>query len=405
MNDELFSRIAALCAYAAENSPFYSRTICPINDWRDFYSLPYLTADDIRRHVNPDGTGDLLTGPVCGSVVVSTSATSGPRKIVYREFAEQHRVSEGLAMAMRLAGFRKDDRVANLFPPGGLLAAWIGAHEAVESLGAALLPLGTTLPLDVAEQVELLQWLRPTAIVGVPSTLVRLIAGGLPPVRAVLCGGEALHPETRAFMEKSLCTRIPLAYGNVECGMLGVQCEALWGTGRYHILSGDVFLEIIDPGTGMPADEGEILVTHLHRRLQPLIRYRLGDRGRRVESGCLCGLALPLLELEGRSEELQVNLGGFQLVADKVAAAVRSVPGVGERFQIRVRATDRGEEVRILFEGEGASRDSLYMALMGGEPALRALGDQGALVVEVVSRGAIPTKAGKTPRIVDERPS
>jgi phenylacetate-CoA ligase len=256
---------------------------------------------------------------------------------------------------------------------------------------------------DVSEQVRLLQWLLPTAIVGWPSMLVRLIAGGLPPVRVVLCGGEALHPEMRAFMEKSLGAKISLAYGNTECGMLGVQCEVLRGTGRYHILSRDVFLEIIDPGTGMPADEGEILVTHLHRRLQPLIRYRLGDRGRRVESGCPCGLALPLLELEGRSEELQVRVGGFQVVADKVAAAVLAVPGVGERFQIRVRATEGGEEVRILFEGEGASRDSLYRALVEGEPALRALGDQGALVVEVVSRGAIPTKAWKTPRIVDER--
>jgi phenylacetate-coenzyme A ligase PaaK-like adenylate-forming protein len=112
---------------------------------------------------------------------------------------------------------------------------------------------------------------------------------------------------------------------------------------------------------------------------------------------------LPLLELEGRSEELQVRVGGFRLVADKVAAAVRAVPRAGERFQIRVRATEGGEEVRILFEGEGASRDSLYRALVESEPALRALGDQGALVVEVVSRGAIPTKAGKTPRIVDER--
>lgn len=401
MNEELFSRIAVLCAYAAERSPFYSRTICPIRDQRDFYSLPYLTADDIRRHVNPDGTGDLLTGPVCGSVVVTTSGISGPRKIVYREFAEQHRVSEGLAMAMRLAGFTKEDRVANLFPPGG--PAWIGTHEAIELLGATLLPHGTSMTGDVAEQVRLLQWLHPTAIVGWPSMLVRLIEGGLPPVRVVLCGGEALHPEMRAFMEKSLGAKISLAYGNTECGMLGVQCEVLRGTERYHILSRDVLIEIIDPGTGMPADEGEILVTHLHRRLQPLIRYRLGDRGRRVDSGCLCGLALPVLELEGRSEELQVRVGGFRLVADKVAAAVRAVPHVGERFQIRVRGTDGGEEVRILFEGEGASRDSLYMALVEGEPALRALGDQGALVVEVVSRGEIPTKAWKTPRIVDER--
>ena len=45
-----------------------------------------------------------------------------------------------------------------------------------------------------------------------------------------------------------------------------------------------------------------------------------------------------------------------------------------------MRATDRGEEVRILFEGEGASRDSLYRAIVEGEPALRAIGDPGHLL-------------------------
>ena len=351
LNEEVLGSIVALCAYAVEHSPFYARTLRTVQSWDDFYSLPILTGDDIRRYVNADGTGDLLTGPTRGSVVVSTSATSGARKIVHREFADQHPqgykqilkergegLSGGQCQAIALAR-------ANIFPPGALLAAWIGAHEAIEKLGATLLPLGTTLPLDVDEQVKLLTWLRPTAIISAPSTLVRLIEGGLPPIPSVLCGGETLFPETRAFMEKALGAEISLVYGNVECGTLGVQCEALRRTQRYHVLTRDVFIEIVDPVSGMPANEGEILVTHLHRRIQPLIRYHLGDRVRRVDSPCGCGLALPIIELEGRVEELEVVIGDFSLSADQVVAAVRDVPGIGERFQMRVQCLNKTDQV------------------------------------------------------------
>jgi phenylacetate-CoA ligase len=403
LKEEVLGSIAAICAYAAEHSHFYARSLRPVRSCEDFFALPMLNADDIRQHVNADGTGDLLTGPTRGSVVVSTSATSGARKIVHREFAEQHRIAEGLAMAMRLAGFTPDDRVANIFPPGGLLAAWIGMHEAVEILGATLLPVGATLPLDVEEQVRTLTWLRPTAIVGVPSMLVRLIEVGLPPVRSVLCGGEMIPPETREFMEKALGAEIALVYGNVECGTLGVQCEALRRTERYHILERDVFVEVVDRATGLPAEEGEILVTHLHRRLQPLIRYRAGDRGRRINSGCSCGLPLPVIELQGRVDELEVLVGDVRLRADDVAVAARGVPGLGERFQIRVRSSDGKEKIAIAFEGEGGLKDTVLEALLRGIPALRTLESSGALAVEVVKRGAIPTIAGKTPRIVDER--
>ncbi len=399
----MLGSIAAICAYAAEHSGFYARSLRRVQSWEDFLLLPMLSPDDIRQHVNADGTGDLLTGPTRGSVVVSTSATSGARKIVHREFAEQHRISQGLAMAMRLAGFTADDRVANIFPPGGLLAAWIGMHHAVEILGATLLPVGATLPLDVEEQVRTLTWLRPSAIVGVPSMLVRLIEGGLPPVRSVLCGGEMIPRETREFIEKALGAEIALVYGNVECGTIGVQCEALRGAERYHTLEPDVFVEVVDPATGLPAEEGEIVVTHLHRRLQPLIRYRVGDRGRLVDSACSCGLPLPIIELQGRVDELEVIVGNVRLRAEDVALAGRSVPGLGERFQIRVWSSDGREKISIAFEGTGVPENTVLEALFRTIPALSALESSGELAVDVVKRGAIPSIAGKTPRILDER--
>ncbi len=155
--------------------------------------------------------------------------------------------------------------------------------------------------------------------------------------------------------------------------------------------------------SGAPADEGDILVTHLHRRLQPLIRYRVGDRGRRINSRCTCGLNLPVIELDGRADELEVRIGDLRLSADQVACATRALPGIGERFQMRVSSQSKTDHLCITFEGEGVSVEAIHAALLKGQPALTGLEQRGALDIRVVKRGAIPTTAGKTPRIVDER--
>jgi phenylacetate-coenzyme A ligase PaaK-like adenylate-forming protein len=102
-------------------------------------------------------------------------------------------------------------------------------------------------------------------------------------------------------------------------------------------------------------------------------------------------------------DELEVLVGDVRLRADDVAVAARGVPGLGERFQIRVRSSDGKEKIAIAFEGEGGLKDTVLEALLRGIPALRTLESSGALAVEVVKRWAIPTIAGKTPRIVDER--
>jgi len=168
-------------------------------------------------------------------------------------------------------------------------------------------------------------------------------------------------------------------------------------------LERDALIEIVDPVTGVSSSEGEILVTHLHRRLQPLIRYRVGDRGRRINSPCACGLALPVIELEGRTEELEVKVGEVCVRADDVAEAIRDVPGIGERFQMRVRCVNKKDEFRIMFEGAGVSSESIRAALLLTVPALQTLDSSTSHSIHVVKRGEIPTTAAKTPRIVDKR--
>lgn len=72
----------------------------------------------------------------------------------------------------------------------------------------------------------------------------------------------------------------------------------------YHLRELDLFLEILDPVTGLPVPDGEtgeIVLTTLHREAMPLIRYRTGDAAAWLPGPCPCGSPLRrLAPLRGR---------------------------------------------------------------------------------------------------------
>jgi phenylacetate-CoA ligase len=398
---ENLKRIISLCNYAIEKSPFYRQTLKQLTTWEDFFSLPLLTGEQIRQHDDLQGSITLLTGSPRGAVLVSSTASTGPRKLIYREYREQHRISRRLAMALRLAGISSEDRVANMFHPGNLAGAWMGMHEAIERLGATVLPIGNAI--STAEQSQLIHWLKPTALVGLPSTLIQLVQQGLPSVQKLLCGGEGLNSKVRSDLETSLGFKIPLVYANVECGILGIQCKEVRGSNQYHIIDEDCFVEIIDIATGKPGKEGEIIVTHLHRRLQPIIRYRLGDRGKWIHSSCRCGLTSPRIELKGRLTDELVIVNGVTIRYNEVESAMADLGGYLGRFQIRVSRIGILDTLKIIIEGEMLTCESIHATIYAQLPEIANLHRQGKLIIEIVKRGNIPTQGGKAQKIVDER--
>src|SRR5207249_108998 len=63
--------------------------------------------------------------------------------------------------------------------------------------------------------------------------------------------------------------------------------------GSYHAAEPVVLAEVLDPESGEPVpygDEGELVITTLHQVAAPMIRFRQGDRIRRLPaSACDCG--------------------------------------------------------------------------------------------------------------------
>lgn len=80
-----------------------------------------------------------------------------------------------------------------------------------------------------------------------------------------------------------------------------------------------------------------VLLTNLANRVQPIIRYNLGDSITVRPDPCACGSALPAIRVEGRRDEtlwLRAASGeAVPLLPLPLAAVVEEAPGV-RRFQV-----------------------------------------------------------------------
>ncbi|WP_456507282.1 hypothetical protein [Arthrobacter sp. TE12232] len=77
--------------------------------------------------------------------------------------------------------------------------------------------------------------------------------------------------------------------------------------GQFHVNADWYIVEPVDR-TFQPVPAGElshtVLVTNLANRVQPLIRYNLGDRVQMIPGPCACGSPFPALRVEGRSGDV-----------------------------------------------------------------------------------------------------
>jgi phenylacetate-CoA ligase len=125
-------------------------------------------------------------------------------------------------------------------------------------------------------------------------------------------GGATVYPFLAKQIQRAFHCPVLSAYGSRELG--AVACQCLRGEG-HHIASQAHLLETIDLAEKPVMDqEGELVATPLMNFAMPMIRYRIGDRGRLTKRLCACGRNVPLLEaLTGRMVEVLVNSKGEQV--------------------------------------------------------------------------------------------
>lgn len=222
------------------------------------------------------------------------------------------RISSPAELALR---FASGERFAMVAATGGHFAGVASIEHLRRSypwLAAALRSFSLLQPWPVL--VAQLNAYRPTQLATYPTAAEVLAdeqdAGRLQlRLRELWTGGECLCPNVRRRLEASFGCRVRNEYGASEFMSIAWDC----GYGSLHVNSDWVLLEPVDadyrpvaPGT----PSHTVLLTNLANRVQPLLRYDLGDSITVRPGPCPCGNRLPAIQVEGRHDDTLAFVDG-----------------------------------------------------------------------------------------------
>ncbi|MFZ4709461.1 MAG: phenylacetate--CoA ligase family protein [Zwartia sp.] len=180
------------------------------------------------------------------------------------------------ARALYAAGFRTGDLAHNCFsyhftPAGSMM------ESAAHAVGCTVFPGGVG---QTEQQVQAIRDLQPAGYMGTPSFLKIILEKadelgvGLVSLKRALVSGEAFPPSLRDWLGARGIQGYQ-AYGSADLGMIAFETPAREGL----VLSEDLLLEIVRPGTNEVVPEGEVgeVVVTSFNPDYPLVRFGTGD--------------------------------------------------------------------------------------------------------------------------------
>jgi phenylacetate-coenzyme A ligase PaaK-like adenylate-forming protein len=347
-------------------------------------------------------------------VVWKSSGTSGEPGIYVQDARSLSTYDAMLAVqlvdpalaACCVAGSARGGRAALIAATGdhfASIASWQRAGR--WSVRSSARAFSVMEPLD--SLVASLDAFDPAYVASYP-TVLALLAGerraGRSSMRPSLLwsGGECLAPGLHDELERTFGCPVMNEYGASECLSIGFGCPEKW----IHVNADWVIVEPVDRDlrpTAPGATSHTVLVTNLANRVQPLIRYDLGDAVTLLDGRCRCGNAFPALRVEGRRDEVVVltERGRVARIAPMALTTVLEESSGVHRFQIGQR-----DERTLLLRLDVASPKDRRAAFGAGARALGGvLATQGVPHTAILLDASAPVvdaRSGKLRQVVVE---
>jgi phenylacetate-coenzyme A ligase PaaK-like adenylate-forming protein len=259
-------------------------------------------------------------------------------------------LSAGALVRLLFAG----QRTAALFATGGHYSGYANAERARRARRSTarkvhVFSVHTPLPDLVAQ----LNRYRPALLMGYATTLALLAteqeAGRLRlrPV-LVIATAEGLPDDGYERIARAFGAPVRNLYGASEFAYPAIGCAQGW----LHVNIDWAILEPVD-ADHRPTPPGELsdtmLLTNLANRVQPILRYDIGDRALWRPDPCPCGARSPALRVHGRSHEVltfaTADGGAVTLDPLVLSSLADRTPGI-EWFQI-VQTRSDGLRLRL----------------------------------------------------------
>ncbi len=337
-------------SFVRENSPYYRDAWSGV--WQRGSKPPPLTELPVTDHAdywaaNTSDDNTLLTGPHQDGVVFKSGGTTGNPKFSFFSNEDFRLFCHEFGQGMRRGGLRAGERVANIFYGGQLYASLLFIGRCIEEAG-----VGVRFPIaGFASPEEIVEDIRQFAIdtvAGVPTTIMNLILhfeaeDDTIKVNRFLYGGEAMYPDQMAALQRAVpgCRVQSIGIAGVDYGEMG-WVDPLCEPGVHRTFDESTVLELLDEHGRPLVDagaEGALHITNFLRKLMPVIRYPVGDRGRWIDPPGTPGRRFKVL---GRTEKgarlgpMTIYMEDVQRILNKAAAQTGFIA-----FQLIIDHEDR----------------------------------------------------------------
>jgi phenylacetate-coenzyme A ligase PaaK-like adenylate-forming protein len=415
------ARLAEMVDYARATSPYYRElfrglpervedvTLLPVTDkqklmarFDDWVTDRAVTLEKVRKFIeDPKLIGEKFLGKY---LVATTSGTSGTPGIFVLDdqhtkaglYAAKQAFREWLSFGDFLKVIVCGARMAALHATGGHYVS-VASFTRMRRSSRLLAKIGRDFSVHtpIPELVAELNRFRPALLFSY-ATVASLLAGeqeaGRLRINPVLVGvtAEGLAKQEYGRIARAFGTKVGNIWGSTEIGGLSYSCAEGW----LHVVGDWTIIEPVDADyrpTPLGQQSHTVLVTNLANRVQPILRYDLGDRILVRPDPCPCGNPLPAIRVRGRAADVLIfpTESGERVSIPPLAFEVDSIPGV-ELFQI-VQTTPTSLRVRLRLAA-GVDADRVWQAVLG---AIRRLLTEHKLDHVTVERAEEPPEQSR----------
>ena len=367
--DAILNRgVVATVRYAREHSPFYRSKLAEfpeINGVSDVHVLPITTKQQVSENneqfwcVGREKLVDLCT----------TSGTTGIPTLYPITQPDLDRLGHNEYLCFRRVGLSPSDLVILAVTLDKCFMAGLAYFEGLRKIGATVVRVGAGSPAMLLSMIERL---KPTAIVSVPSFLKRVADYASQQscdltkctVRKLICIGEPVRNAdwslTPLGAQISVAWRAQVfsTYGITELAASLCECPA--GKGG-HLHPQLLHIEILDDaGRAVPdGREGHLVATTIGVEAMPLIRFATGDITFMTRQPCDCGLRTPRIgPILGRKDQA-MKIKGTTVYPAAVQRALQGLESVIDYLMIATAPTALSDELEILVAWRGDPTDAI----------------------------------------------